>query len=80
MSAFSLPVPPAWMAEAVCASVDPETFFPDKGPVPVQVKAICNACPVSSECLEFAITNGEQWGIWGGVTVRPRRAIKGAAA
>ena len=41
-----------------------------------RAKAICRACSVQSECLEFAIENSEKFGIWGGLSERERRRIK----
>lgn len=66
-----------WLAQAECArrnlatelfypsSLDPERWDP-------QVLEACAACPVSAECLEWAIARGEQ-GIWAG-TGEDRRA------
>ena len=39
-------------------------------------RAVCAICPVSGECLEYAMGNNEQHGIWGGTTGRQRRRIK----
>lgn len=55
-----------WRSRGNCRGMDPDLMFPlsdkdvDKG------KAVCVGCPVSQECLEFALTNGEKHGIWGG--------------
>lgn len=35
-------------------------------------------CPVVEQCLEYALANGEKWGVWGGCSERERRAIKRA--
>lgn len=61
--------------DPVCAQTDPDEWFPDAGGSANKVKAMCNDCPLINECLEFAIQNGEQWGIWGGETYRKRRKI-----
>lgn len=37
-------------------------------------RAICAACPVRPQCLDHAITNDEQAGMWGGLTPRERNA------
>lgn len=71
-----------WQADAVCASTDPEIFFPEKGKrdSATAARLICAGCPVQAECLQYALDNDMRWGIWGGVNERPRRALKGRAA
>jgi WhiB family transcriptional regulator, redox-sensing transcriptional regulator len=36
---------------ALCAQVDPELFFPEKGGTPAPAKSICARCPVTALCL-----------------------------
>lgn len=60
-----------WMESAVCASADPEEWFPEKGVRAAKAKKICATCPVIDECLQFAIDNNEV-GIWGGTSRRER--------
>lgn len=73
-------VRPEWQDHAVCAGVDPDLWFPDKSGDVIQTireaKAVCHRCPVRVDCLEFALEHGEQFGIWGGKTVKERRAIR----
>lgn len=78
----SLPKPPAWMSKAACSQMDPELFFLDKSdPFAAQarkvIKETCGACPVRNQCREFAIDNGETYGIWAGesfnTSARPKR-------
>jgi WhiB family redox-sensing transcriptional regulator len=71
------PEPPPWMADAVCASTDPDAFFPEKGGSTREAKQICAGCPVQVECLDYALANEERFGIWGGVSERDRRRIGG---
>ena len=33
------------------------------------------ACPVRTECLAEALDNQIEWGVWGGMTERERRAL-----
>jgi WhiB family redox-sensing transcriptional regulator len=35
---------------------------------------------VRDECLEFALDNGEKFGIWGGMSERERRRLRRARA
>jgi hypothetical protein len=66
----------AWMAEALCAQVDPELFVPDTGGSTRPAKQVCATCPVRTECLAYALAHRERFGIWGGVVERERRRIK----
>ena len=66
-----------WQASALCAQVDPEVFFPDKGGSTKEAKRICQGCEVRSECLEYALEREERFGVWGGLSERERRAKRG---
>ena len=37
---------------------------------------MCRGCEVRHDCLEFALQNGEKFGIWGGLSERERRRIR----
>ncbi|MFD4740570.1 WhiB family transcriptional regulator [Streptomyces virginiae] len=63
------------MTEGLCAQTDPAEFFPDKGGSTAVAKRICFTCPVRRDCLDYALTNGEQHGIWGGTSERERRRL-----
>lgn len=66
---------PNWMARGLCANQPPETFFPSDG-VGVEVaKRICAQCPVVEPCLEYALANRIDHGVWGGCSERQRRRI-----
>ncbi len=67
---------PVWTEDANCKGADADIFFPERGASTRKAKAICRACSVQSECLEFAIENSEKFGIWGGLSERERRRIK----
>ena len=71
---------PAWMDEAVCAQTDPEEFFPTVGISAAAAKQVCRSCPVQADCLDYAVTHGERFGIWGGLTERERRRLRRGAA
>lgn len=66
---------PPWMDQGLCASADPEAWFPDKGGSTREAKAICRRCTVAAECLDYALTNQERFGIWGGLSERQRRRL-----
>jgi WhiB family redox-sensing transcriptional regulator len=64
-----------WMAKGLCRSERPSTFFPSDG-VGVEVaRRICAECPVKAPCLEYALRNGIDHGVWGGTSERERRRI-----
>ncbi|WP_434405235.1 WhiB family transcriptional regulator [Streptomyces sp. NBC_01353] len=76
------PISPAvtrrWRAHAACRTVDPELFFPvglskAAQEQAEQAKAVCNMqCPVRTECLEWALENGQQFGVLGGLSQEER--------
>ncbi len=72
------PIAPAyqpWMDDAVCAQVDPELFFPEKNGNSAPARRLCGTCPIAGECLEYALTNREPHGVWGGLTPFERRKL-----
>ena len=66
----------SWQLEANCLGVDPDLFFPERGASTKEAKAVCKGCVVREDCLEFALQNGEKFGIWGGLSERERRRIR----
>jgi WhiB family transcriptional regulator, redox-sensing transcriptional regulator len=59
--------------------IGPEAFFPEKTRLSAynkRAKAMCKECPVIGECLEYALTNNIQEGIWGGTSLVDRRKIR----
>ncbi len=65
-----------WMADALCAQVEGNLFFPDKGGSTRDAKAVCSACPVRGPCLDYALDHDETYGIWGGTSERERRRLR----
>ncbi|MGO8961560.1 MAG: WhiB family transcriptional regulator [Streptosporangiaceae bacterium] len=68
--------PAHWSDFALCAEVDPELFFPEKGGTSALAKRVCRACPVRTECLEDALGRNEKFGIRGGLSERERSVIR----
>ena len=66
----------SWHEQALCAQTDPEAFFPEKGGSTRDAKKVCTSCDVKQECLEYALTNDERFGIWGGLSERERRRLR----
>ncbi len=66
----------SWQNLANCLGVDPDLFFPERGASTKEAKAVCQGCTVREDCLEYALANGEKFGIWGGLSERERRRIR----
>lgn len=75
-SADDLDNPLSWQTDALCAQIDPEAFFPEKGGSTRAAKAICKLCEVSVQCLAYALESDERFGIWGGRSERERRKLR----
>lgn len=64
----------SWQDSSLCREVDPETFFAPDGERPQDKMerealaiAVCKQCPVTSECLAFAVRTQMADGVWGGL-------------
>ncbi|TPQ21488.1 WhiB family transcriptional regulator [Streptomyces sporangiiformans] len=69
-----------WLRRAACADEDPELFFPvgTTGPAVrdvVAAKRICARCPVTFECLTWALDTGQTSGVWGGTGEEERTEL-----
>jgi WhiB family redox-sensing transcriptional regulator len=74
-----------WRHRAACRAEDPELFFPvgTTGPAALQIeeaKAVCRRCPAIEQCLNWALTSGQEHGVWGATDEDERRSIKRRAA
>ena len=69
--------PAEWTALAACRGMDTALFFPLQDD-PLEsidaARAVCTGCTVRVACLDYAITNHERGGVWGGMSERERRA------
>jgi WhiB family redox-sensing transcriptional regulator len=63
-----------WSMQAGCRTTQPDTLFV-KGAEQNKAKQVCATCLVRSECLAEALENRIEWGVWGGMTERERRAL-----
>ncbi|HSX01168.1 MAG TPA: WhiB family transcriptional regulator [Candidatus Saccharimonas sp.] len=63
-----------WPSLAACLGGDPDALFVE-GAEQNKAKRICRPCPVRHECLADALDNRTEWGVWGGMTERERRAM-----
>ncbi|WP_329377594.1 WhiB family transcriptional regulator [Streptomyces sp. NBC_01716] len=63
-----------WSGRGACRAVDPDTLFV-QGQEQNRAKSVCLGCQVRTECLAYALDNREEFGVWGGMTERERRAL-----
>lgn len=67
----------SWRDEAACRGQDPAIFFPERGGDVTMAVSFCERCPVRESCLAEAMQNREEFGVWGGVSGRARRTLRG---
>ena len=66
----------SWQDYANCRGADADLFSPERGASTRKAKAICGACEVRGQCLDYAVDMGEKFGIWGGLSERERRRVR----
>lgn len=61
----------------------PEVYFPEDIPDPVIrrqavtiARQLCAECPLAAQCLEYALTTSQAFGIWGGLTPTERHRLR----
>ncbi|MFF4394645.1 WhiB family transcriptional regulator [Streptomyces sp. NPDC001480] len=69
-----------WLRAAACVGEDPELFFPvgTTGPALRDIdaaKRVCARCPVTTQCLTYALAYGQTSGVWGGTCEEERDAL-----
>ena len=65
----------SWRLKGACRGLDPAIFYPVSEEDAAEAKAVCDNCPVREPCLEWALANREQDGVWGGASERERRRM-----
>lgn len=70
-----------WRSGASCIEHDPELFFAsgtvgEAASRTARAKAICETCPVIEECLTYAVSTAQRFGVWGGTDEEERRLIR----
>lgn len=76
-----IPLDRTWQPVALCRGNHSHLFFPpstaerkeERERREIRAKSICKICPVNGDCLEYALTIREPYGIWGGLTEAERR-------
>ncbi len=62
-----------WTLRAKCRGME-DALFPEASEQK-RARALCGSCPVRPDCLAEALDNRIEWGVWGGMTERERRAV-----
>jgi WhiB family redox-sensing transcriptional regulator len=76
------PHKPAWFEAAACRGRTDLFYAPDhereedRTARHERARAICRGCPVVDECLEFALSTNQRYGIWGALTSKQRFNLK----
>jgi WhiB family redox-sensing transcriptional regulator len=68
--------PPRFDSQALCAEIDPDLWFPEKGGNSRPAKQVCQSCEVRDQCLQYALDRDVRFGIWGGLSERERRRLR----
>lgn len=65
----------SWMRLGHCRQLSPTVFFPSDGVGVEEARRVCQDCPVKEPCLEYALAERVDHGVWGGTSERERRRI-----
>jgi WhiB family transcriptional regulator, redox-sensing transcriptional regulator len=65
-----------WIEQANCRGVDPDAFFVRGAAHARAALRLCQGCPVQEPCLEYALEEEIDFGVWGGLTERQRRSLQ----
>lgn len=63
-----------WALQGSCIAAEPDALFV-RGAAQQLAKQVCMSCPVIAECLADALDHHTEFGVWGGMTERERRAL-----
>lgn len=76
-AALAIPALPAeddWRLRSACTTDDADLFFGDSHAEAI-AKSICHGCPVIQQCAQWALDTRQEFGVFGGLDDRQRRAI-----
>lgn len=65
------PLPQFVRDNSICRNAPLDWFYPPKG-LPALGKRLCAECPAQPVCLQFAMDNHINFGVWGGLSERER--------
>ena len=63
-----------WASKALCTADDSDELFA-RGAAQRKAAIICRHCPVMQQCAAEALDSHVEYGVWGGMTERQRRAL-----
>jgi WhiB family redox-sensing transcriptional regulator len=63
-----------WTSRGACLQIAPDELFV-QGAAQRSARAVCGKCQVRLQCLADALDNRVEFGVWGGMTERERRAL-----
>ncbi len=72
----------SWQEKAACRGANTDMFFLEEDQTKINQKKLvatrelCGGCPVSEQCLDFALDNYIHFGIWAGTTPLQRKAMR----
>ncbi len=66
----------SWQDRSACRDEDREIFYPTRGVSTAPAKKVCARCPVTNECLAYALERRDPYGIWGGLTEDERESLQ----
>jgi len=69
---------PAWQRLAACRGTDPNVFVVSVGQSTAAARAVCATCAVSEACLDYALSDPDLTGVWGGTSGRQRQKMRKA--
>lgn len=71
-----------WQVHAACRGTDTSAFYhpenergPSRARREMAAKAVCAGCPVVENCLKWALTAREPYGVWGGLSTEERETL-----
>ena len=64
-----------WMSRSRCKGMDAGLFFPSDGVGVLAAQRICAQCAVALPCLQYALDNRIDEGVWGGASERERQRL-----
>lgn len=65
-----------WKMNAACRGQDVNDWFAPANQLPPHVLNTCAGCVVRQECFDYALEEGLDYGVFGGVTGRQRLRLK----
>jgi len=74
------PTSEQWETAPCKTSGTPDAWFSTNQMITLKAKVVCRSCPFRTACLNLALADDEQWGVWGGLTERERAKLKRRAA